>query len=251
LRLKVRFSQAKVPVDEEEIEAELNRFVRRFATEEEFAASLQQRGWSEKELRYRIAARIQQEKYLELMIDVVVSEEEARTWFDENKEKLAQPERVRARHIFLATLDGEPEVVRAKLEAAKEKLEAKVAGFAELATEMSEDLRSKEQGGDMGWMHADNLPPDFGSPLFALAVGAPSLIRTTMGWHLVEVLEKKPRRERTFEEARGDVLAALEAVKRDQDLKLYRQNLRERDQSRIELFLDVLARDLDGPLQDE
>ncbi|NIP92066.1 MAG: hypothetical protein GWO24_00735, partial [Akkermansiaceae bacterium] len=76
---------------------------------------LQKRGWSRKELRYRIAARIQQERYLESMIEVTVSEEEARAWFEENKAELALPERLRARHIFLATSSRRPEQALASL----------------------------------------------------------------------------------------------------------------------------------------
>ena len=109
LRIKVRFSQSEVPVAETEIEAELARFTRRFPSEAAYLASLEELGWSEKELRYRIAARIQQEKYLENMIEIEVSEEEAEIWFKENRHRLGHPERVRARHIFRSTagLDGE------------------------------------------------------------------------------------------------------------------------------------------------
>ncbi len=245
LRLKVRFNQDQVPVEEEEIEAELARFTNRFATEAEFQASLQRQGWSEKELRYRVAARIQQENYLRSMIEVEVSEEEAGAWFEDKKEELAVPERVRARQIFLATLERDPDLARSQLEEAKRKIEARAATFAELAAELSDDPRSKDRGGDLGWMQAGRLPRDFREPLFAMEVGPLHLIRTRIGWHLVEVLEKKPRTARSFAEARADVVAALEAVKRDRGVKLYRQQLRGRDRHKIEIFKDVLERDLD------
>ncbi|NIP92065.1 MAG: hypothetical protein GWO24_00730 [Akkermansiaceae bacterium] len=72
--------------------------------------------------------------------------------------------------------------------------------------------------------------------------GALTLVRSGLGWHLVEVLEKRPSIERGFSEARADVLAALEAVKRDHGLKIYRRNLRERDKHKVEVFPEVLAR---------
>jgi hypothetical protein len=65
-----------------------------------------------------------------------------------------------------------------------------------------------------------------------------------MGWHLLEVLEKREPRERTFAEARVEVLAALEAVKRRDGLREYRKGLRERERKHIEVFFDVLERDL-------
>ena len=49
---------------EEEIAVEVASFTARFPSEQAYLDSLQDMGWSEKELRFRIAARIQQEKYL-------------------------------------------------------------------------------------------------------------------------------------------------------------------------------------------
>ena len=74
--------------------------------EQAYLDSLQDMGWSEKELRFRIAARIQQEKYLASMIDVTVGEEEAEVWYEENREQLGHPDRVRARHISIYCRHG-------------------------------------------------------------------------------------------------------------------------------------------------
>jgi peptidyl-prolyl cis-trans isomerase C len=250
LRMKVRFNQGKVEVTDAEIEAELDTFAKRFASAEEFQASLKSQGWSEKELRYRIAARIQQEKYLEHMIEVEVTEEQARKWFEESKDRLALPERVRARHIFLSTLNREPAAAQALLEAARGKIERKEAEFGALAKDLSEDERSKAKGGDLGWMHAGRLPEEFAAPLFRLEVGRVALVQSKIGYHLVEVLEKKPRSERSFEEARADVVAALEALKRTEGLKLYRQSLRYLERHQVEIFPDVLERGLDLTVKD-
>ena len=57
LRLKVRFNQDEAQVSKEEIDEEWAVITRRFRTEDEFRSALQHRGWSEKELRYRLAAR--------------------------------------------------------------------------------------------------------------------------------------------------------------------------------------------------
>ena len=59
-------------MSEAEIDDELTHFTRRFSGESAYLASLGELGWSEKEMRYRIAARIQQEKYLENMIEIEV-----------------------------------------------------------------------------------------------------------------------------------------------------------------------------------
>jgi parvulin-like peptidyl-prolyl isomerase len=240
LRLKIRFNQEKAVVSAEEIAREMRIFRARFASDEEFQASLAAHGWSETELEYRLAARLQQERYLEHLINVEVGEEEARAWFEENREALALPERVRARHIFRAPANGDSESEQTILAQAQERIVAKEAAFEALAAALSEDPRTKGQGGDLGWMQAGRLPADFAGPLFAMEPGERKLFQTALGWHLVEMLEKRPRTLRSFEEAREEVLAALEAVKRDEGLRLYREQLRHRDRRKIEVFLDVL-----------
>ena len=246
LRIKVRFSQSEVPVAETEIEAELARFTRRFPSETAYLASLEELGWSEKELRYRIAARIQQEKYLENMIEIEVSEEEAEIWFKENRHRLGHPERVRARHIFRSTagLDGEEaEAVGRSLREALHELE-QGAEFAELARRLSEDERTRDAGGDLGWLQRERIPAGLGEGLFSAEVKMPSLVRSKIGWHILEVLEKKVALERGYAEAREEVLAALEAVKRRDGLRAYRRGLREREKKYVEVFFDVLERGL-------
>ena len=246
LRLKVRFSQSEVPVTDEEIAVELSRFAARFSSEEAYLASLREMGWSEKELRFRIAARIQQEKYLALMIDVTVSEEEAKVWFEENRQQLALPARVWARHIFRSTVGlekKEAEDVAKILQKALAQL-SKGTEFGELARRLSEDEKTRENGGDLGWLQSDRVPQDLQKVLFTVEPGSPQVVRTGLGWHLLEVREKRKSRERTFAEARDEVLAALEAVKRRDGLREYRKGLREREKNHIEVFFDVLERDL-------
>lgn len=246
LRLKVRFSQSEVPVSEVEIDDELTHFTRQFSGESAYLASLGELGWSEKELRYRIAARIQQEKYLENMIEIEVSEKEAKIWFDENRHRLGQPERVRARHIFRSTVDLEAEPAEAVGRSLRETLHelAKGAEFAGLAQRFSEDERTRGIGGDLGWLRRERVPAGLQEVLFSAEVRKPILVRSRIGWHILEVLEKKTARERGFEEAREEVLAALEAVKRRDGLRDYRKGLREREKKYIEVFFDVLERGL-------
>ncbi len=244
LRTKVRYNSNDYPVGEQDIEDELERFAKRFGNDNEFAAALKNRGWSKKELRMRLAARLQQQKYLEGVIEVAVSEEEAGTWFDQHKAELAVPERVRARHVFLATLERDPEEARQTLHDARRAIRDGEKSFDEAAREISDDPRTRSRGGDLGWLRAERLDPVLAEVLFEAEPGTLNLVRTDIGWHLCEVLEKRAPRERSFEEARQEVLAALEAVKRDRGLRLYRSQLREREAHRVEIFHDVLARGL-------
>ena len=107
--------------------------------------------------------------------------------------------------------------------------------------ELSEDLANKDHGGALGWMTRERLPADFAAAVFSLALNQPRLIRTTLGWHLVEVTARKAAGPRTFEQAKPEILAALEAVKRRQATADFRQTLRKSAASKIEISQDVLA----------
>ena len=58
---------------------------------------------------------------------------------------------------------------------------------------ISEDERSKQVGGELGWMREDRLPDDFAVPVFSMSVASPELIETKLGWHIVEVTASEGR----------------------------------------------------------
>ena len=123
------------------------------------------------ELRFRMAARVEQEKYVLTKINthITVSDEEAKQWYTDHEEEIKMPERRRVRHIFLATLDHPSEEAKATLAAHLATLKAQKTTFAKLATDVSEDERSKSKGGDLGWMRTERLPGDFRHPCFCSA----------------------------------------------------------------------------------
>ena len=244
LRVKAKAHAQRLLVSEEEINDRLRRMLGRFVNKGEMERAMKSQGIAnERELRERVAARIQQEKYVEMRIGPLaeVSEEEAREWFAKNAEKLALPERVRARHVFLSTLDRPVEEARERLEEALNELQAGGTDFAALAASLSEDPASKEHGGDLGWMTRLRVPDDFADPVFSLPKNQPTLVVTRIGCHLVEVTDRLPAQERSFEEAREEVIAALRAVKRDRAVTEFRDALRRFEAAKIEVFHDMLA----------
>jgi parvulin-like peptidyl-prolyl isomerase len=188
----------------------------------------------------RLAARIQQEKYLAALIDVSVSEEECRGWYEAHKEELAVPQRVHVRHIFIATLEREEEEAKRIIGEALGRLRRGEAEFEDLALAISEDERSRENGGDLGWAHAGRLPGDFAAPVLAMEPREPGLVHTKLGWHLVEVLERKGKEVPAYDAVKPEVAAALEAVKREEGWELYREQLRRMSGDKVEIFHDVL-----------
>ena len=239
LRVKADANDPRFAVSEAELDVRLQRFARRFESPAAMVAALRSQGiGGERELRAMVAARLRQEKYAESRIGplAVVTDAEARQWYEANRQALAIPERVEARHVFIATLECPPEQARAKLAAALADLTNRRKGFATLARELSEDESNKETGGSLGWMTRERLPAEFSVAVFALALHKPTLVQSHLGWHLVEVTGRKAAEPRSFEQAKPEIMAALEAVKRQSAAGEFRAALRKFEAPHIEIL---------------
>lgn len=222
-----------------EVEEAMRRFRLKFETPEAMAAALKAEGFDgEESLRDRLELTIRLEKLVAARIapEATVTDEEARAWFDGHAAALANPERLQVRQVFLATLDRDPAEAKQKLDAALAELTGGRKDFATLVAELSEDEGSKPKAGDLGWVSRDRLPADFVLPLFSLETGKPSLIRTKLGWHLVEVTARQAPTPAVFETQKPEIAAALSARRKADAINRLRSRLRQAAQGRIEVF---------------
>lgn len=244
LRVKTKVNTLELPVSDEETEDRLKRFVGRFETKADLQSAMKSMGIAdETALRHRIAARIQQEKYVAMRVDplVKVSEEEIADFYEAHKDSLTIPERIRAKHIFIATLNRPTDEAKEMLEKALADLTAGKKDFAAHAKEISEDFANKENGGDLGWMSRARLPADFGEAAFATEKEKPALVRTKLGWHILQITDRKPAEPRTLEEAKEEITAALATTKRHQAVNDFRTTLRRFEEEKIDIFHDQLG----------
>jgi peptidyl-prolyl cis-trans isomerase SurA len=132
-----------------------------------------------------------------------------------------------ARHILIKTneLVSETEA-RNRLLVLKERLDNK-ADFAELARSRSEDS-SATRGGDLGWLNPGDTVPEFEQAMNALKPGEISApVRSTFGWHLIEVLERRTQ-DMTREGQRLNARQALRERKTDEAYQEWVRQLRDR-----------------------
>ena len=229
----------QLAVSDEEIHERVRLLVGRFETKGAMETAMKSQGIpSEKALRQRLASQIRQEKFMTLRIGAAarVTEDEAKAWFEKNNESIANPERIEARHIFIPTLSNPPDEAKEKLETALTSLTEKQKDFATLAKELSEDPASRENGGSLGWMTRDRLPADLAAPLFAMELNLPQLVRTRLGWHLIEVTVRRPAEPRMFEQAKPEIIAALEVVARREAVAEIRRALRSSQAANIRIL---------------
>lgn len=244
MRVKVKVNTLELKVSDQEIDTRLELFAKKFSTREELEKAIKTQGFGNlKDFRNRIAARIQQEKYVAMRVDplVIVSEEEISEFYKTYLEDLKIPERIRARHIFISTLDIPEVEAKQKLQFALTEIQGGTKTFAELALSTSSDPATKNLAGDLGWMSRDRLPKDFADPVFLLEKNKPTLIQTKLGFHIVELTDRLPAETPPLEAVRDKIHAALATTKRHQAVNDFRAALRKFEEKKIDIFHDRLT----------
>jgi peptidyl-prolyl cis-trans isomerase C len=144
------------------------------------------------------------------------SEEACRRHHAANVATYSTGERINIRHILFAVTQG-VDVVALRNRAETTLLDVrchdgsnKEDGFSKAASTLS-NCPSGAEGGSLGWLTAADCAPEFAKELFGHAeVGVlPRLVHSRFGLHVVEVLEREPGIEQSFDAVRGAVAMSL------------------------------------------
>jgi len=131
-----------------------------------------------------------------------------------NLARLEQPERVRIVHIYMVTRDrktDEPlseeqkKFKRLQLERIRKRaLDGE--DFGKLVMEYSEDRGLKETKGEYTFSRTDRFAPELKSAAFSLDPGKISdVVTTSLGMHVVKVLERIPAKKTEFDKVSNDL----------------------------------------------
>jgi peptidyl-prolyl cis-trans isomerase D len=174
--------------------------------------------YSEHKARYRSPEKVKL-AYIEMDLEalaeqVELSEQEVREAFEANQQQTATKDARKAAHILIQPQgdgDNAREQARAKARRLRQQLVNGEAAFAALAREHSDDPGSAEQGGGLGFVQRGSMVEPFSEALFALdEVGAVSEpVRTTYGYHLIKLLDKREAEQRSFAAVREQLAAEL------------------------------------------
>ncbi len=135
----------------------------------------------------------------ELAKGVSVTEEQIRKQYEQNLTSFVAATERHAAHILIENNNAE------KIKTVSDKLAAG-EDFAKLAKEYSDDLGSKEQGGDLGFSKGDAFPAEFETALAALKIGQVSAaVKTDAGTHFIKLLAEKGAEPPSFDEQKASV----------------------------------------------
>lgn len=143
-----------------------------------------------------------------------VTDQEAKSFYDQQIKKVPPREEIRARHILVKTEDEAKEVIKT-LEGGKD--------FAELAKEKSTGP-SKVRGGDLGFFAKGDMVPAFFEAADALKKGAISKpVKTQFGYHVIKLEDRRMSKPPAFETVTAEITKLLKRQKAEQLIRKLRK----------------------------
>ena len=223
--------KAGIKVDEQKVNDQMAGIKKRFLNEEEFKKALASMGLTEEEVRTQIQRGLAIRGLIDQKVanGIVVTDQETKTFYDDNPQFFKQPEQVKASHILIKvepTADDATKAAdRKKIEDIRKKL-TEGGDFAELAKENSEGP-SAPKGGDLGYFRRGQMVKPFEDAAFSMKVNEVSgLVETRFGYHLIKAYDKKPEQTIPYAEVKDRIAQRLKAEKVEKAAKEYVDNLK-------------------------
>jgi parvulin-like peptidyl-prolyl isomerase len=171
---------------------------------------------------------------------VSVSDDDVKTYYEQNVRGVGADRKVRASHIFIAIPEGASvQVSEQKQALAGELVRRARAGedFAKLAREYSEDPATRKEGGDLGWFGKGALPAAVEEIVFGMEPGdVRGPIRAERGFHVLKLVERKDESVRPFAEVKEQLRQALFQQEMEKQTRNWLQELRKK--AHIDVRLD-------------
>jgi peptidyl-prolyl cis-trans isomerase C len=151
--------------------------------------------------RLQVLEQAMQDRYLK---DRPATESELRAEYETQLGQMSKVE-YHTRNILVATEPFADKVVQ-RLDKGEK--------FEEVAKSASMDP-SKSNGGDLPWMSADRMPPEYAAAVLALKSGeyTHKPVHTQYGWHVVQLVETRDVAPPSFEQVRQRLEQVVQAKK--------------------------------------
>lgn len=211
----------------------VNQFGALNISEEEFFKELESRGINQEEARDMLRKQFLIDKlYAQVLSEqVLVSEEDASTFYEENKAQFTLEEELRmVSHILVEDKEKAQEILN------ELKQSSDVAtDFARLATEHSIDQLSAVNGGNLGFASRGMFVPAFEEAAFSLDIGEVSgIVETEFGFHILFLQDIQEKGALSFEEVKQDIIAVLQQEKDELFIQAFTEGLL--DSATIEIY---------------
>jgi peptidyl-prolyl cis-trans isomerase C len=222
-------AKKKIEVSEQEIKVATDKIKASLPQNKTLDEFLKENKISQEDIM--LGVKVEKFANLEIGKKAKPTQKEISKFYNENRDKFVIPESVHVRHILVMTKKDDDEKMKAQK---KEKIEnlrkqlLKGDDFAEIARKNSDDNSSKAAGGDLNFIRKGQTVKAFEDAAFSQeknAIGP--VIKTEYGYHVIQVLERKPAKTMALEEVKDRLSAYLEQQKQLKAFGAILQKLKE------------------------
>lgn len=195
------------------IDEEAVKVKKRFPSDGDFTRALARNGISDEQFRKGLERHLLARQVLdrEVISKVTVTEQTMKAYYEADPSRFVVPDQAQYRQLVIAVDPGgsAEEWKAAQVRAASRAKQARGGkNFAALTKAQSQDRDSREQGGEMGWVHRGQLEHDDETAIFGLKPGEVSEpVRTLRGYAVYQLVAKKPQRPLRYNELNKERLA--------------------------------------------
>ena len=223
----------------------LDRLARSELVRQSLLAEARSKGWEKKPDVAFVMERAKEDALLQVYMSDVArppagypSEDDVKKAYEANKGAFALPVQYNLAQIFLAVPENADKQIAAAAQKKAADLATKARGkgvdFAQLAKDNSDHKDTAPKGGDLGWLPETQMLPEIRAAAEKMEKGEVSLpIRTTTGWHIVKLIDKKPPSTRPLSEVRDAIVGQMRLRRAQEFQRKYMEEMISRSQPTV------------------
>ncbi len=235
-------SKTKLADADKKVDAEIARIRGSLPDPKLLEQQIKAAGFTMDQVRADILQKLTLQEFVEQEFagKVKVPEDQIKAFYDQNPQYFEKPAQVRASHILVAVPLGASDDVkmtkRAAIDKARERVTTGKEDFAKVATELSDDPGSKQNGGDLGFFSHGQMVPEFDKTAFLLKDGEVSdVVTTQFGYHIIKQTGAQPAEKRALDQMKDTIEKFLK--KRDVDKMIGQFIETQRVSAKVEVLL--------------
>jgi foldase protein PrsA len=230
-----------IEVTDEEVQKQFeDQKKQSFPNDKDYKKFLETSGQSEEDLLFRVKLDVLSNKVREKIIEGKgdVSDDDIEEYYEENKERFAQPERRDLRVVLTKT--------EAKANEAKQAIESGES-FKAVAKRLSIDEASKTQGGKLPGVAKGQQEKAFDDAIFAAEEDTlTGPVKTQFGWYVFEVTKITPMSQQTLEQAKETIRNLLKSEREQKALDDFVKQFREKYKDETKCADEYVIEDCDN-----
>ena len=211
-----------------------------FPSEKQYQQFLKTSGQTEEDLLFRVKLDVLSTKVRDEIVQGTddVTDDDIQKYYDDNKERFAQPER-RDLNVVLTKTE-------AKANEAKQAIESGQS-FKDVAKEFSIDQASKSQGGKLPAVAEGQQEKAFDDAIFSAHKGElTGPVKTQFGWYVSEVTGVTPASQQSLDDAKETIRSLLKSQNEQDALDSFIKDFQDKYTNETQCADDYVVQECDN-----